>query len=348
MNEMTKKERVYRAMHYQSVDKVPVRYYYSPVGYYEHGDKLNDLYATLPGDFEPFRRFPIPSPGPEDYDEDGRFHSFKKDEWGVTWEYRIFGITGIPHIYPIKTPEEAEVYQAPAHLALEGAEYDSFAKKIQDLKAQGYPALVGCGNLFEKMLSLYGDENVLFDIAMDETGINKLADQIIEYDTALIKRAVKAGADIIAFGDDYGMEHSMIMSPETWRHFFKPRLKRLFQAATDAHLDIHFHSCGLITPILPDLKEIGVTSIWPQIPAYNMEELAKLCRQLQLAVEVHTDRANTMTYGTPEQVRELVKREFDTFRMQDGGAWFYVEADNGFPYANLEALVETIAQCRQL
>ncbi len=40
------------------------------------------------------------------------------------------------------------------------------------------------------------------------------------------------------------------------------------------------------------------------------------------AVEVHTDRANTMTYGTPKQVRELVKREYDTFKMADGGVWF--------------------------
>ena len=53
-----------------------------------------------------------------------------------------------------------------------------------------------------------------------------------------------------------------------------------------------------------------------------------------------------MTYGTPEQVRELIKREYDTFRMWEGGSWFYVEADNGFPYDNIEAQIETIAQWR--
>lgn len=346
MNEMTRRERVHRAMHYQSVDKVPVRYYYCPVGYYEHGDKLNDLYASLPGDFEPFRRLPVVGPAPEDYDADGRFHAFKKDDWGVTWEYRIFGITGIPHIHPIQSPEDMETYQTPPHAACEGPEFDKFAQQMQALKDQDYPALAGCGNLFERMLSLYGDENILCDIAMNEVEINKLADQITEYNMANVNRAIKSGADVIVFGDDYGTERSLIMSPETWRRFIKPRLKRTFQAAANAHIDIHFHSCGLITPIISDLQEIGVTSIWPQLPAYNMEELAKYCRELGLAVEVHTDRANTMTYGTPEQVRELVKREFDTFKMHDGGAWFYIEADNGFPYANLEALVEAVAQYR--
>ncbi len=346
MNPFTRRERVHRAMHYQSVDKIPVRYYYSPVGYYEHGDKLNDLYATLPGDFEPFRRMPIPSPAPEDYDSDGSYHSFQTDEWGVTWEYRIFGITGIPCTYPIQTPEEAEIYQTPAPLCCDGPEFQKFTEQIQQCKKQDYPAIVNCGTFFEKMLSLYGDENVLCDIAMDEVGINKLADRIIEYNEALVKRAIKAGADIITLGDDYGTERSLIMSPDTWRRFFKPRLKRMLQPAVDANIDIHFHSCGQISQIIPDLKDVGVNSIWPQIPAYNMEELAKLCRELGLAIEVHTDRANTMTYGTPEQVRELVKREFDTFKMSKGGSWFYIEADNGFPFANIEALVETIAQYR--
>ena len=138
----------------------------------------------------------------------------------------------------------------------------------------------------------------------------------------------------------------MLMSPECWRKFFKPRWKKLFQPAVDAGLDIHFHSCGQVMPILADLQEIGVTSIWPQLPAYNMKELADYCRNLGLAVAIHTDRANTMTYGTPEDVRELIKREFDTFRMMDGGSWFYVEADNGFPFENIEAQIETIAQWR--
>ena len=33
-------------------------------------------------------------------------------------------------------------------------------------------------------------------------------------------------------------------------------------------------------------------------------------------------------------------------KLKDGGSWFYVEADNGFPFENLCALVETIGQWR--
>ena len=82
---MNSRERVRRAMHYQSVDKAPLQYYYCPVGYYEHGDKLNQLYSRYPGDFGPFRPMPIPTIPPEHFDQNGRYHEFKTDEWGVTW-----------------------------------------------------------------------------------------------------------------------------------------------------------------------------------------------------------------------------------------------------------------------
>ncbi len=344
---MTSYERVKRAMNYQSVDRVPVRHYFSQVGYYEHGDKLNDLFATLPGDFQPFRRFKPEAPLPEDFDENGNFHAFRKDFWGTTWEFRIFGIAGIPYDHPIKTPEDAESYVAPAPPALNGADFDAFAAEVKAKKDAGFyamnPSLTG---LYERMIALYGDENVLCDIIMDEPGINHLADELTEYFKVYMMRGVKAGCDAVHLGDDYGSERSLLMSPECWRRFIKPRLKTIFQPAIDAGLNIHFHSCGQISEILPDLREIGVTSIWPQLPAYNMKELAKRCRELELAVEIHTDRANTMTYGTPNDVRELVKREFETFRMMDGGSWFYIEVDNGFPYANIEALVQTIAEYR--
>jgi len=91
---------------------------------------------------------------------------------------------------------------------------------------------------------------------------------------------------------------------------------------------------------------MGVDSIWPQLPAYDMRWLAARCRELGLAVAIHTDRANTMTHGSPEQVRALVREEYEIFRPDLGGSWFYVEVDNGFPFENIQALVEQIYALR--
>lgn len=340
-------ERVSRAMHFKSVDKAPLRHVYSRVGFYEHGDKLNDLFATLPCDFLPYKRHVAEQPLKEDFDKDGTYHAFKKDEWGTTWEHRIFGVAGIPCDHALKTQEDAENFRVKHFPKLEGPEFEAFKAQMNESKDAGLYAMTPwLTGLYERMIALYGDENVLCDMFMDEKGINNVADELSEFFKMHMIQGVRAGANGVFYGDDYGSERSLIMGPDCWRKFIKPRLKKIFEPAISAGLDIHFHSCGNIWDILPDLKEIGVTSIWPQIPAYNMEELAKKCRELQLAVEIHTDRARTMTYGTPQQVKDLVKREFDTFKMMDGGSWFYIEVDNDFPYENVEALVQTIAEYR--
>lgn len=343
---MNSRERVKAAMHYRPVDKVPVQYYYCPVGYYEHGEKLNDLYSTLPGDFEPFRRMPIRGPEPEDYDPDGSYHAYRRDEWGTLWEYRIFGITGIPKEYPIPTIDDINSYQCPKCPPLDEAGKQELRRLTREHQQQYYnfqPAL----NLIERLRQLMPDDELYCALAWEEPALDRLADRICTYNAEFVSRAIDAGADGLSFGDDYGSEKTMLISPESWRRFFKPRLRELFAPAVKAGLDIHFHSCGWIAPILEDLREIGVTSIWPQLPAYPMEELAAVCRSLGLAVAIHTDRANTMTYGTPQQVRDLILKEYEVFRMQEGGSWFYIEADNGFPFENIRAMVETIRGLRE-
>ncbi|MDR2257735.1 MAG: hypothetical protein LBE14_01150 [Treponema sp.] len=342
---MNSRERVRAAMAFKKPDHVPVQYYYCPVGYYEHGDKLNDLYASLEGDFAPFTRVAPPVLPASDFDETGRYHAFKRDEWGVLWEFRIFGIAGIPKEFPLADPEKIRSYTAPPAPDPPGDIAGAREKALAD-RHDGYYQLRGCGSLFERMIALRPEAEVLCDLISDEPYIHELADIITEYDAALVKGAVAAGADGVSFGDDYGTERDLIMSPALWRAFFKPRLKELFKPAADAGLDIFFHSCGYVWELLPDFAEIGVTSVWPQLPAYDMKKLADRCRELHLAVAVHTDRARTMTSGSPGEVRDLVLREYETFRLYDGGGWFYIEADNGFPWANLESLVHTIKEIR--
>jgi hypothetical protein len=328
-------------MHFKKPDHIPVQYYYCPVGYYEHGDKLNDLYAGMEGDFAPFVRVKPPSPPASDFDAEGKYHAFKKDEWGVLWEYRIYGVTGIPKEYPLADPDRIASFTAPILPAAA-----TLPVQVPADGANSFYRLEGCGSLYERMIALRPEAEVLCDIISDEPYIHKLADSIIRYDTTLVERAIASGADGIAFGDDYGTERAMLMSPALWRSFFKPLLSALFKPAVAAGLDIHFHSCGYIWDILDDFAEIGVTSIWPQLPIYDMGRLAAHCRELGLAIAIHTDRARTMTYGSPSEVRELVLRECETFKLHDGGGWFYIEADYGFTFANLEALVNTIKEFR--
>jgi len=73
-----------------------------------------------------------------------------------------------------------------------------------------------------------------------------------------------AGVDVIADGDDVGMQKEMMMSPQMWRRFLKPRYAEL---ARLCHRNgaFFFHGDGWIEPIIPNLTEINVDIQNPNI-----------------------------------------------------------------------------------
>ncbi len=107
-----------------------------------------------------------------------------------------------------------------------------------------------------------------------------------------------------------------------------------------------FHSCGQVTPVLAELKEVGAAAIWPQLPLYDLGDLARRCRDLGLAVQLHPDRGELMQRGTPSEIRDYVLRLMDVFDTAHGGSWLYIEIDPGFPWPNVEALFKVAMELR--
>jgi hypothetical protein len=170
---------------------------------------------------------------------------------------------------------------------------------------------------------------------------------ICAYNKALANRALLLGCDALAFGDDLGTQNALMISPTAFRRFFKPRYKSLFDPIRQSGRSIFFHSCGQITDVLVDLREVGITALWPQLPLYDLQELARRCRDLRIAVQLHPDRGDLMQHGSPRQVRDYVLRLLDTFDTAHGGSWLYIEIDPGFPWANVEALFSVAMEVRK-
>ena len=341
---MTCRERVINALNHKKVDRPAVQYAYFGPGYYEHGEKLNDLYEKYPGDFGGFSRQSIPVIPPENFDSDGNYHVFAKDDWGATWEYRVYGMMGHAIEFPVKSLEEMADYKFPSlpdyirdNQALEGLKnHFSNAKKE-------WFVMPGSGaDFLFKMTSIRGFETFMMDLYDDSAEINNLLDRLTDYFLENILTLIKAGAEGIAFGDDFGTQDGLIMSKDLFRHAIKPRLKKLTGPIKKAGLHIHFHSCGRVIDLFDDFKDIGVDSVWLQMPVYDMQELRDACREYKFASALHPDRAFTMTHGTPDDVRELVLKINEVFKPKDGGSWFYIETDTGFPFENIKALVETV------
>lgn len=342
---MLPRERVLRAVEFRPPDRVPIQVHASPGGLYEHGGKLLDLIRACPSDFGEMGDLTLPSAPPEDFDPDGTYHRIAVDPWGVTWEYTIFGIWGHPLKRPLDDYGKLAAYRPPLPPALSGAGFEA-AKARAARHRETYYHLSSGAMIWETLHFLRPYEDCLVEILLDTPEINRVADMLTDYAEGCVRYGLALGTDAVVFADDFGTQLAPIFPPDVWRRFFRPRYERLFAPVREAGKKIFFHSCGQIWPLLTDLAELGVHAVWPQLPLFDQEKLARRCRELGLAVQLHPDRGELMQRGTAGQVRDYVLRLLDRFGTRSGGSWLYLEIDPGFRWENIEALFECVRQLR--
>lgn len=342
---MLPRERVRAAIAFQPVDVVPVEYHPSPAGIYEHGHELRKLWEQYPHDFGRAEDFPDRQPEPRFVDEAGHYEELRRDEWGVVWRQLIFGVHGHPVERPLDDWANLRHFQAPPVPPASGEAFErERARALAHMER--YYLKSGWISLFEVMHAVRRFEDVLMDLSQDVAEIHALADLILDYQLRTMRWLIRRGVDAIQFGDDFGTSTGLMISPRVWRRFFQPRYEVLFQEVRKAGKAIFFHTCGNNTRILEDLAELGIDVIWPQLPSYSPGEMAAFCRRYRIAIQIHPDRGGLMLRGRPEEIATQVRSLAEEFAVAQGGGWFYVEIDAGFPLRNVAALIETIGEMR--
>jgi len=343
---MLPRERVEAALAFKAPDRIPLQIAPSPAGLHEHGAKLLDLMRECGHDFGDALRLRLPDPPPAaDFDPDGRYHALRTDAWGTTWEYRIFGVWGHPVSWPLNDLTSLDGWKAPDPPLTSGTAFEEARAEAKRHTEKWY--LIGEGGaLFETLRWVRRFELILMDIEDDTAEINRIADIVNAYNTTLARHALLLGCDAVAFGDDLGTQNALMISPPAFRRFFKPRYKELFDSIRRERRGVFFHSCGQVTDVLEDLREVGVTALWPQLPLYDLRDLARRCLDLGIAVQLHPDRGHLMQHGSPGEIRDYVLRLLDTFDTARGGSWLFIEIDPGFPWVNVEALFSVAMEVR--
>jgi uroporphyrinogen decarboxylase len=170
------------------------------------------------------------------------------------------------------------------------------------------------GGLFEQALWMRGFERFMMDLVSDEPFATALLDTLLElyvefYDVYL--EAVGPYVQIVALGDDLGMQTGPLISPKLYRRLIKPRHKELYDfihSRTEAK--IMHHTCGSVFPLVQDLIDVGVDILNPiQTSAQGMDPAA-LKQEFgeQLVFHGGIDVQQILPFATPERVREEVKR----------------------------------------
>jgi len=205
------------------------------------------------------------------------------------------------------------------------------------------------GGIFEQALWMRGFERFLMDLITDEPLVIALLDTLLERYIefyAVYLEAVGPYVQIVAVGDDLGMQTGPLISPRLYRRLIKPRHKELYDfihSRTEAK--IMHHTCGSVFPFVQDLIDVGVDILNPiQTSARGMDPAA-LKREFgeQLVFHGGIDVQQILPFATPERVREEVKRIVAT--LGQGGGYILAPSHNiqaDVPPENVLAMYEAI------
>ena len=378
---MTSRERVLTALNHQTPDRVPIDFGGFQTGIHRQAYEALVKHLGLREEttlLDPVQQLARPSEavlerfhvdtryvlahGPEDFDgtirkvrRDNRWWHDLIDEFGVVWSMPDDGglYMDISH-HPLATARVRDLADYPWPDGSDRSRFTGVREQAQMLRKETPFALVtGIGGVvYEYCWYLRGLERWFMDMVENPDFCAALLDRTLafwtDYMTGFMGQAGDL-VDVVMIGDDLTGQHGPLFSPVFYRKVVKPRQKKLVQhikSLTDAK--IWYHTCGNCVEYIPDLLDNGVDILNPvQTSAPGMDPTMLKQRYGDNLVfwGGGCDAQHVLPFGTPEQVREQVRRNLEAFK--PGGGYVFngihnIQAD--VPPENIVALFDAAYQ----
>ena len=226
----------------------------------------------------------------------------------------------------------------------------------EDPPAVVLEATPGAGGILEMCSWLRGYEDFMLDLAGDPPLAQYLMERVLEYKLACWEAFFSTVQDdfAVAFeSDDLGTQTGPMISPTTYHDVIKPLHRQLFDGIrrmSPRPVSIALHSCGSVIKFLPDLIDIGLDILNPvQVSARDMDTKVlkeRFGRDLVFwGGGVDTQRI--LPFGTPQEVRDEVRRRVDD--LAPGGGLVFAPVHNIQPFVpveNIRAFFEAFESVR--
>ncbi|MFI5384721.1 MAG: uroporphyrinogen decarboxylase family protein [Fimbriimonadales bacterium] len=171
---------------------------------------------------------------------------------------------------------------------------------------------------FHDIAEFFGMDNYFVGMYERPEVVDAVTERVVSYYEQANERFFNAlgdRADTFFFGNDFGTQRGLILSPELFERFVLPSMKRLIEVAKRHGKRVLLHSCGSITKVIPSLIDAGIDGLHPlQALAADMEA-ERLAGEFghHLAFVGGVDTQRLLVYGSPGEVREEVLRLRDVF-----------------------------------
>ena len=210
-------------------------------------------------------------------------------------------------VEPALKEPSLEGYQFPDATPLFEAKKQEAIAFAEDHRDHFVIAGMGFG-LFERTWTLRGFEGALMDAANAPEFYDELVQQVADHQNAILDILLELPVDGIMFSDDWGYQTGVLLGPERWRRFLKPRLARMYERVHAAGKYALSHCCGSIADIMPDVIEIGLDVYQSVQPEARDSDPYELKRQYgdRITFWGGLGSQSTIPFGTPNEIQAEV------------------------------------------
>lgn len=168
---------------------------------------------------------------------------------------------------------------------------------------------------FHNVADFFGMENYFIKMYEEPKIVEAVTEHVVDYYVAASEKFFEGlgdRADVMFFGNDFGTQLDLFISPESFKEFVLPSFKRLIEVGKKYNKLIMLHSCGSIYRIIPDLIDAGVDILHPlqaQAAFMSADDLKQYKNDLAFVGGI--DAQTFFVNATPQQIKDEVHRVRD-------------------------------------
>lgn len=340
---MTSKENYLRAVRFERPDYIPMNVWVQDACYFHYPqEELFDLMESHKFLFPDFVRPKTPYV-PKLRNCDRKDHPYT-DDFGCVWETAMDGITGTVTKHPLESWDNFPSYRLPDPdkcMGIGSVDWDKLAAEAKSTPDELHIGGLRHGHTFLQLCDIRGYENLLYDMYDEEPLLWELIDMVESFNMEIVRHYIDMDYDVISYAEDLGMQQGPMLSPDFFRKYIKPSYTRLMKPAKDAGKIIHMHSDGDIRTLVDDMLDSGIDII-------NLQDLVNGIDWIKdnLAgkhcIDLDIDRQSVTTFGTPEDIENLIRKEVTTLGSKQGGLTCVFGLYPGVPLKNISALFDAM------
>ena len=265
------------------------------------------------------------------------------DAWGCTWAWEFDGFCGQVLGHPLADWEAFDSWKPPSPPAFGEKERRDLEERRASSEITSFSTEHGF--FFMRLYYLRGFDSFMTDVALDDPRLDRLVEVVAGYWERVISPYVEAGIDALYAADDLGTQTASMLGPKHFRRWLMPTYKRLFLPARRAGAHVSMHHDGYIMDIMDEIIESGVSVVNPQDLVNGIDNIAREVKG-RVCIRIDIDRQKVLPYGSPKDVRDLVREEVLKLGSPAGGLEMIVGIYPPTPLENVEALLSALEEYR--